>query len=211
MSRASLFVDALQQRLRQPLPGAVPMRAWAPRLAYGRHFVPPPGDARQSAVAILLYQRAGEWFVPLTLRPATLTHHAGQVSLPGGSLEAGETPEAAAWRELQEELGIAPAQVTTIGRLTPIYIFASNFYVTPCVAVASQLPSFLPSADEVEAVLEAPLSTLPRGAPEEYQTIERGGLRFEAPCWQVGAQRVWGASAMILAELAALVAEIRHE
>lgn len=162
-------------------------------------------------MAILLYPRAGEWFVPLTLRPTTLAHHAGQVSLPGGSLEAGETAEAAAWRELHEELGIAPARVTSIGRLTPIYIFASNFHVTPCVAVASQLPGFLPSADEVEAVLEAPLSSLPLGAPKEYLTIERGGLRFEAPGWQVGAQRVWGASAMILAELAAIAAEIGNE
>jgi 8-oxo-dGTP pyrophosphatase MutT (NUDIX family) len=201
---AAELATALQDRLRQPLPGAAAMLAWSPQLAYGRHFSPPPHNARHSAVAVLIYPEAGEWSVPLTLRPATLAHHASQVSLPGGSLEAGETPEDGAWRELEEELGIHRDALEPLGRLSPLYIFASNFYVVPCVALARQTLAFRPSPDEVEAVLQLPLTSNSLAEPRENMWIERGPLRFRAPCWHVAGQRLWGASAMILAELAAV-------
>jgi 8-oxo-dGTP pyrophosphatase MutT (NUDIX family) len=204
VTTAAELAASLQQRLAQPLPGAAAMRAWSPQLAYGRHFVPPPADARQSAVAILIYPHAGEWYVPLTLRPATLSNHASQVSLPGGALDADESPQEGAWRELAEELGIAREALVPLGRLTPLYIFVSNFYVHPCVALMRDLPTFTPSPGEVEAILEVPLLQLPTSERRDFTWIERGGLRFRAPCWQVGAQRVWGASAMILGELAAI-------
>jgi 8-oxo-dGTP pyrophosphatase MutT (NUDIX family) len=164
--------------------------------------VPPPENARQSAVALLLYPHQGEWYLPLTLRPATLSHHASQVSLPGGSLDAGESPETGAWRELAEELGIVRETFAPLGRLTPLYIFISNFFVIPCVAVAHERPAFRPSPSEVEAVLELPLTTLLSQTVQETMWIERGNLRFRAPCWHIAGQRVWGASAMILGELA---------
>lgn len=204
MSIATDFAEQIKLQLARPLPGEQAMRAWAPQLAYGRHFVPPPANARQSAVAVLIYPREGEWFVPLTLRPATLTHHASQVSFPGGSLDNEETAEEAAWRELSEELGIAREELTPIGRLTPLFIFASNFFVVPCVAFARETPLFVPNPSEVEAVLELPLSNLVATPPDSL-TIQRGELCFRAPCWQAGGQRIWGASAMILGELAAVV------
>jgi 8-oxo-dGTP pyrophosphatase MutT (NUDIX family) len=192
----------LQHILAERPPGPRAMQPWTPQLAYGRHFGPLPPGVRQAAVAVLLYPHAGEWFLPLTLRPGTLTHHAGQVSLPGGSINAGETPEEGAWRELAEELGIPRDTFQPIGRLTPLYIFVSNFYVVPCVALAERLPQFVPNPSEVEALIEFPLDRLLRLSPESMW-IERGGLRFRAPCWTLGAQRIWGASAMILGELAA--------
>jgi len=201
---AAELAAALQDRLRQSLPGAAAMLPWSPQLAYGRHFSPPPYNARHSAVAVLIYPQAGEWCVPLTLRPATLSHHASQISLPGGSLEASETPEAGAWRELEEELGIHRDALEPLGRLTPLYIFASNFYVVPCVALARQTPTFRPSPAEVEAVLQLPLASSPLSEPRDSMWVERGRLRFRAPCCQVTGQRLWGASAMILAELAAV-------
>lgn len=195
----------LAERLEQPLPGPVAMRPWAPQLAYGRQYGPAPRAARQAAVAMLLYPRAGEWYLPLTLRPATLANHASQVSLPGGSLDAGETHYQAAARELEEELGIPRDVPQLLGTLTPTYVFISNFYVVPCVAIVRERPPLRPSPGEVEAVLELPLHALPSEAVRETMWIERRGLRFRAPCWQVGGQRVWGASAQILAEFAAVL------
>jgi 8-oxo-dGTP pyrophosphatase MutT (NUDIX family) len=196
------LIRNLQRTLTENLPGPPAMHPWTPQLAYGRHFGPLGLAVRQAAVAVLIYPHAGEWYVPLTLRPGTLTHHAGQISLPGGSIDADESPEEGAWRELSEELGIGREVFHPVGRLTPLYIFVSNFYVVPCVAVAEQLPQFVPNPGEVEALLELPLNQMLNVTPDNMW-IERGGLRFRAPCWTLGAQRIWGASAMILGELAA--------
>lgn len=198
------FIAQLEHRLRLPLPGRAAMTAWSPQLAYGRHFAPPPSTARQAAVAVLLYPIEQQWHVALTLRPEHLTAHAGQVSLPGGSLDARETVEAGAWRELEEELGVSRATITPLGQLTPIYIFVSNFFVTPCVAFARERPAFRPSPDEVAEVIEWPLSVLKDQATRSEMWIERRALGFRAPCWEFRGRRVWGASAVILGELSAL-------
>lgn len=195
----------LRARLAAPLPGAAAMRAWSPQLAYGRHFIPPPHDARLAAVAVLLYPLEDQWHVALTLRPAHLSAHAGQISLPGGSLDAGETPEVAAWRELEEELGVPRLSLEPLGRLTPLFIFVSNFFVTPCVAAVREQPAFRPSVAEVAEIIELPLAVLVDPAARGEMWIERHALRMRAPCWEYRGQRIWGASALILGELAALV------
>jgi 8-oxo-dGTP pyrophosphatase MutT (NUDIX family) len=195
----------LRERLSQPLPGPAVMRAMSVQLAYGRHFMPPPHDARQAAVAVLVYPHAGLWYTPLTLRQAHLREHSGQVSFPGGSLETGESAEAGAWRELEEELGIGVDGMEPLGRMTPLYIYGSNFHVTPCLAVAKVRPVFRPSELEVAEVLEWPLDVLHDPAARGEMWIERRQVRFRANCWEYAGRRVWGASALILAELAALL------
>ena len=78
-------------------------------LSYGRHRGPARVASRLAAVAVMLYQEPnGEWTIPLTLRPASLQHHGGQVCLPGGRVEPDEEVYAAAVREFEEELGIPP-------------------------------------------------------------------------------------------------------
>jgi 8-oxo-dGTP pyrophosphatase MutT (NUDIX family) len=145
------------------------------------------------------------WYTPLTLRPAHLRAHSGQVSFPGGSLDGDESPAAGAWRELEEELGVGRDLFEPIGAMTPLYIFGSNFYVTPCLAVAGRRPAFRPSELEVAEVLEWPLDLLHDPAARGEMWIERQHVRFRTNCWEYAGRRVWGASALILAELAALL------
>jgi 8-oxo-dGTP pyrophosphatase MutT (NUDIX family) len=181
-----------------------PLTQWrhtfAPELSYGRHAGPARADARIAAVAIVLCWDRHEWSLPLTVRCATLTHHGGQISLPGGLLEAGETPRDAARRELQEELGLRPA-LKWLGELSPLFVFASNALVTPCVAAAGDWPDWQPSQSEVECILKLTLHELldaDLGPPLE---IARGPIRFRAPQLIVEGRSAWGATAVMLAEL----------
>ena len=174
----------------------------APELAYGRHNGPPRYDARAAAVLALLYPDAGQWYLPLTLRPDALPAHAGQISLPGGVIESGESIEQAALRELEEELGVPAADVRILGRLSPLYVFASNFSVTPIVGATKTRPEFTPHAAEVAELVALPLACLVNESSYGTHLIRRRGLAFTAPHITCGHHQIWGATSIILAELA---------
>jgi 8-oxo-dGTP pyrophosphatase MutT (NUDIX family) len=179
----------------------------SPQLSYGRHAGPAPHTARAAAVILLLYQRAKRWHLPLTERPSTLVHHAGQISLPGGRVERGETSSAAALRELHEELGI-DEDVILLGRMPKCYVFASDYLITPWIAEVRHDPVWRPQAEEVQHVIELPIEALLDQGNIGSLTIERGPLVFHAPCLRVGETRVWGATSIILSELTELLHEV---
>jgi 8-oxo-dGTP pyrophosphatase MutT (NUDIX family) len=187
------------------LPGPAIQQKFAPELAYGRHAGPPAVGARQAAVLVLLYPHQGEWFVPTIVRTQAMREHAGQIALPGGSVDAGETPAKTALREFEEELGASCAGIDVLGPLSPIFVFNSNFYVHPFLAIGPARPEFRPSAGEVAELIEIPLRAI--FSPENHasHTIHRKGVNFRAPHIQIGRHRVWGATCMILAEVMELV------
>jgi 8-oxo-dGTP pyrophosphatase MutT (NUDIX family) len=201
------FVDWLSARMQGAMPPREARSRFAPALSYGRHFGPAPANSRDAAVIVLFYQADGQWRLPLTLRPETMLAHAGQISLPGGEVETGETSQMAALRELEEELGVPAASVSIVGSLSPIYVFVSNFLVTPWVAIATSPISFQPNAGEVAEVLEASVARLADPAEHGVSQYRRGELEFSAPHFTWGEHRIWGATAMILGELTALLDE----
>ncbi|HEY2841833.1 MAG TPA: CoA pyrophosphatase [Pirellulales bacterium] len=202
-----LFVDWLVARLKGAMPPKESRARFAPALSHGRHFGPAPATARDASVIILLYHADGEWRLPLTLRPETMLAHAGQISLPGGEVEPGETSSEAALRELEEELGVTATSVSILGSLSPLYVFVSNFWVTPWVAVAPAPVTFRPNADEVAEVLEASLAHLADPRNHGVGQYRRGDLEFSAPHFSWKDHRIWGATAMILGELTAILHE----
>ncbi len=180
----------------------------APELTYGRHAGPAPHTARLAAVMLLLFRRNGRWHVPLTERPLALARHAGQISLPGGAIEPRETSLNAALRELDEELGFCEPHLV-VGQLTDCYVFASDFLVTPWI-IGCYEPDlrWQPNHREVERVVELPLDALLDDRAISHLTIERGPLTFHAPCIHIGEMRVWGATSVILGELANLLTQL---
>ena len=150
----------LARRLTRPLRRLGSQSLSAPELSYGRHAMPPLPETRPAAVLILLYPHHDEWTLPLTVRPPTLSAHAGQISLPGGSTHPDETCERAAMRECEEELGVPASNLTLLGRLTPLFVYNSNYYVTPCVASLAARPELHPNAAEVADLLELPVGEL---------------------------------------------------
>jgi 8-oxo-dGTP pyrophosphatase MutT (NUDIX family) len=199
----------LGRRLRLPLPGPEVQRRFEPELSYGRHTDPPGVGLRPAAVLALLYPRDDRWHVPLTLRPASLANHASQVSLPGGRIETGESSESAALRELQEELGVLAGEVQLLGRLTPLVVFSGGFFVEPLVGVCWQPPVFDPSPSEVDELLELPLDWLCDVRSHCRAVQRRYGTAFTAPGFDWQGRCIWGATAMMLAELVAAVGECR--
>ncbi|TCZ64479.1 CoA pyrophosphatase [Roseicella aquatilis] len=137
----------------------------------------------------------------LTLRAAKMSSHAGQVSFPGGRIEAGETPEAAAVREAAEEVGLDPRLPELLGRL-PDHHTGTGFHITPVVALVPPPLNLVPDPREVEEPFELPLSVvLDPGAPERRRAEWKGHMR-EFWVWPHERHYIWGATAAILVNLA---------
>ena len=187
-------------------------RELAPQYAYGRHRGPAPKFSHPAAVLIcLIPMSSSEWTIPLTLRPTQMADHGGQVSLPGGRSDSGETVWRTACREFGEELGCTTEYMEPICELTPLYVFASRHLVTPVVAVSSLRPSFLPNPDEVAELIFLPLRELMSDDAVIVGTLQRGNVQFDAPGFRVGGHFVWGATAMVLGQLRHIVRDICDE
>jgi 8-oxo-dGTP pyrophosphatase MutT (NUDIX family) len=195
------WAAVLRRRLATQCRPASCYRRFAPELSFGRHRGPAGADAKPAAVTALFYPAGGRWHLPLILRPTSMIYHAGQISLPGGGAEPCEAAEACALRELHEELGVAPDDVTILGSLPPVFVYASNFLVHPLVAVTPQRPEFRPDAREVAELLELPLPHLADERNHGICTITRGSLSFQAPCITFQGRPIWGATALILGAL----------
>jgi 8-oxo-dGTP pyrophosphatase MutT (NUDIX family) len=159
---------------------------------------------RRAAVLVALDPQPTGWSVPAILRPETMKSHASQVSLPGGVIEADETPVQSALREFEEELGAAAAAIKPLGQLTPVYVFVSGFEITPVLGISQQRLVFRPNPHEVAAVVELPLAELCDPRRRGHHVIQRRGLRFTVPHFAVGGHQIWGATSLILAEFVQL-------
>jgi 8-oxo-dGTP pyrophosphatase MutT (NUDIX family) len=139
--------------------------------------------------------------VIFTRRTEALTHHAGQISFPGGRLEAGdEGPVAAALRETEEEIGLPPSAVTPLGFLDP-YATITGFRVIPVVATVAPGCTYRMEPREVAEVFETPLSAvLDPGAIEQREREWRGRMRrYHVLPWQ--GRDIWGATAAMIVNL----------
>jgi 8-oxo-dGTP pyrophosphatase MutT (NUDIX family) len=160
-----------------------------------------PGNPRQGGVLIVLYDKFGEVHLVLTRRRDDLQSHAGQISFPGGRREDGETLQATAFREAQEEVGIQAVDLELLGHLSSLYIPPSDYEVYPFVAwYKNGRPIFTPQEAEVAEILEVPLSHLLNPASRVEERWEIRGFQLDVPFYLVDGHKVWGATAMMLSE-----------
>lgn len=192
----------LKAVLRQPLPGREAQFSMAPD---GREL----GDPRHyddAAVLVAVHRQAGRWGIPLIHRAEDGYAHGGQVSFPGGRLEPDETLSLCAAREAEEEIGVNRATIEQLGALTPLPIPVSRFVIHPFVATIPDDASFTPDPREVQRVLFLPLDRLL--APDARKTgeITLPGRRLrDIPYLELDGLRIWGATAMVLGEFAAVL------
>jgi 8-oxo-dGTP pyrophosphatase MutT (NUDIX family) len=153
----------------------------------------------------LLYPRDNDVAVPLTVRASGLARHAGQISLPGGATDPGETLSQAALREASEEIGVDPSTVRVLGELTPVHVLVSGFTLHPIVGITDQRPDFVAAPGEVDAILEVSLDHLRDASRIGRDTRVREGVAVEYPYFDLLGHQVWGATAMILGEFICLL------
>ena len=193
-------IDLIRARLAAD-PGTAPAEAIAAPIAADdiADLIQPPLTPAAVLVPIVHGRQPG---VLLTKRTSHLKSHAGQVAFPGGRIDPGDaSPEAAALREAQEEIGLAPANVEVLGRL-PDYVTGTGFRITPILSLLADGLTLVPSPDEVEAIFTLPLHVLLDPAAPERRRAEFRGRNREFWVWPHEEHHIWGATAAILVHLA---------
>lgn len=168
---------------------------------------------REAAVVFLLFpDSSGEWRGALMERTPYDGVHSGQVSIPGGEREARDADfQSTGLREFQEEMGVQVEAFSIVGQLHPLYIPPSKFAVEPFVAVAPREPDWSPDPVEVAAILRptcAEIAAVDALRPMPVQV--RKGVRMDMPSFDVEGRAVWGATALMLTEFAAIWREIER-
>jgi 8-oxo-dGTP pyrophosphatase MutT (NUDIX family) len=161
-----------------------------------------PG-ARNSAVLIALADGPAGAEVLLTRRSWELRNHRGEVSFPGGRMEPGETPVAAALREAHEEIGLEASAVEVHGALEPLATVVSRSYIVPVVARLLGDPTLRAADAEVERIFRVPLLELLRA--DTYREELWGTPPLARPIYffELDDETIWGATGRMLVELLA--------
>ena len=159
-------------------------------------------DLRHAAVCLIVVGGCKEGQLLLTKRSKHLPRHGGQYALPGGRLDPGETPEMAALRELDEEMGLKLDRQVILGRLDD-YATRSGFCITPIVMWGPANPDLLPDPKEVAEVFHIPLGELNRSELPEFHEKNKG----ESPVLSVNLPTTRGS---VYAPTAALLYQFRE-
>ena len=161
-----------------------------------------------AAVMICLIERGNEIVFPLIKRTQhDLDKHAGQISLPGGKQDSGENLKDTAIREVFEEIGLQAEKIKPLVKLTTLPVPISSFLVYPFVSYYLENSEYKINPQEVQSVFEVSLTQLldSDNRREEYQEDSR------VPYYAFNGEKVWGATAMILAEFEAIIRQITKD
>jgi len=203
------FIDQLKKRLQEPLPGEDIQFAMAPLARERIREIPKENyHPRKSAVLILLFPANNSVQTVLIERPVYEGVHSGQIAFPGGRFEDTDADlQQTALRETFEEVGVQPGSIEILGRLTDLYISPSNFLVSPFIGYTAAIPDFIPDAREVQSIIITDLFSM--GAMEKgVKTITHSsGFKIKTPYYEIEGFTVWGATAMMISELNAVIAE----
>ncbi len=203
------FSEAFYKRMARPLPGLAAHRRLVPperRPDLGKAF---PNERKVAAVLALLYPMNDRVCCALIRRPSYPGVHGGQIAFPGGQVESEDRNLLhTALREAWEEVGIQAEKVQRPTELTRLYIPPSRYEVVPFLGLSDRRPDFILQTSEVDELIELPLEELlePKVYGEVSVHTTRGLLNVPAYQWRD--EIIWGATAMIVAEISDLLNDI---
>ncbi|OGU57765.1 MAG: hypothetical protein A2X64_05750 [Ignavibacteria bacterium GWF2_33_9] len=163
----------------------------------------PRADSMQSAVMLLFVpDEDNDISIILTIRSETIASHKGQISFPGGKIEDGETPLEAAFREVEEEIGVPSNSISVLAQISDFYVMPSNSVVKPFIGIIDKMPDFIINEDEVQELILVKLNYLMNPDNLIMEDWEFESFHATVPHWKVHhSKNLWGATAMMLSEV----------
>jgi 8-oxo-dGTP pyrophosphatase MutT (NUDIX family) len=208
MTQPDHIFPLLARQLTQKLPGSFSHLKMLPS---GRLLQTPSShqDYYESAVLVLLFPFGEDIRICLIRRPATMKNHAGQIAFPGGKREKDDKDLVqTAVREASEEIGVDAETVRIIGLMSSVYVQVSDFLITPVLAWVDREPEIRMDPAEVDEVIFISFSDIADKANLHHKDIETRSGVIRAPGYAIRDCFIWGATAMILAELDDIFSEV---
>jgi 8-oxo-dGTP pyrophosphatase MutT (NUDIX family) len=169
----------------------------------------PLENARPSAVLVGLFESTSGVEAILTRRSQNLTNHRGEISFPGGRLDAGESVLQAALRETHEEIGLNPEDVEVVGELNSMATVVSNSHIVPIVGRYRTQPKLHAANSEVDRAFSVPLLELTRQDTYRQEHWVFSDREFQINFFYLDDETIWGATARILFQVMMLA--VKHK
>ena len=198
------LIEKLQSSFLTDLPGWDAQKKLSP--GYNPSYREVSPDAMQASVLVLISPVKGIPHLNFIKRASRYVDdkHKGQIGFAGGKIEEGETELEAVIREVEEEIGVTEDRYTILGKISPLYVFVSNFLVHPFVAYANVPLDFILDPSEVDELIQWPITSLQEGVFRKE--ISSGNATMKnVPYYPLGKETLWGATSMITAEFLEMV------
>lgn len=204
-----MMESILKERIRHNLQNGLPGLDAQAKMAPMRQAITmrPLDNHRKAGVVALLYPHMEEMHILFIIRGYhPKDRHSGQIGFPGGKYE--ETDEDmldTALREVEEEIGVVRSSIEIITPLTERYLIPSNFLISPFLGYMSERPDFVLQEEEVAGIVEIPISMFQKDIKKIKDIDSPSGLIKNVPYYDLDGHTLWGATAMIMSEIEAII------
>lgn len=198
------LIEKLRKSFLKDLPGWEAQKMLSP--GYDAEYrIAKPG-ALQASVLVLISPVNGVPHLNFIKRASRYVQdkHKGQIGFAGGKIEEGETELQAVIREVDEEIGVKENRYEILGKISPLYVFVSNFLVHPFIAFANEELDFTLDPSEVAGLIQWPITKLQEGTSTKDIKAEKATLK-DVPYYPLGEETLWGASSMITSEFMEMI------
>ena len=204
-----MLENYLRARLKMKLPGIIEQNKMSPIPLKDGYLKSIKTDHKIGSILIIFFRKNNNFFFPLIKRSNKLKNHSSQISFPGGRFEEEDINLTnTAIRESNEEIGLKIKKNKILGKLTQIYIPASNYKVSPYIAFYDKIPQFKLNSFEVDKLIEVSLNQILNESSILKKKMKlSSGILVDCPYYFLNGYIVWGATAMILSELCAILKE----